>query len=246
MVEKIIYNFLIMKKALGFIVVGILIGSGIAFAATKVFTDVPEDTWYTDAVESLADKGIVEGYPDGTFGPGRNVNRAEMAVIIDRLIEYIETGEVTQKTEVSNFAKCEEHAGIMQFVTGEFRYFEEYDKGGGDLTLSGYIDVEEWTHFGEDPSQVVVLLFSPENLTEDQKQAFARDRKREGLIVFRLGGLENDTKIKSTSNISPLAESEILSAMETGEEITLDLEIPIWYDFGPPVDFSQACAIRKG
>lgn len=83
-----------MKKTLMLILVGALLGSTVAFAASKFFSDVPANTWYSDAVASLSDKGIIEGYPDGTFGPTNNVNRAELAVMLDRLIEYMETGEV--------------------------------------------------------------------------------------------------------------------------------------------------------
>lgn len=60
-----------------------------AIAATVIFSDISEDDWYYDAVESLYRKGIVEGYEDDTYQPANNVNRAEMAVILDRLIEYL-------------------------------------------------------------------------------------------------------------------------------------------------------------
>lgn len=84
-----------MKKAVTLILVGVLLGSTAAFAASKIFSDVPSDAWYADAANSLSDKGIIVGYKDGTFGPTNNVNRAELAVMLDRLIEYMETGEVS-------------------------------------------------------------------------------------------------------------------------------------------------------
>ncbi|PIQ79801.1 hypothetical protein COV81_00790 [Candidatus Peregrinibacteria bacterium CG11_big_fil_rev_8_21_14_0_20_41_10] len=64
------------------------------FAATIKFSDVAENMWYTNAVERLSQKGIITGYADGTFGPNKNVNRAELAVMLDRLIQYTETGTV--------------------------------------------------------------------------------------------------------------------------------------------------------
>ncbi len=95
-----------MKKTVTLILVGILLGSTVAFAAVKMFSDVPSDAWYSDAVERLADKGIIAGYPDGTFGPTKNVNRAELAVMLDRLIEYIETGEVASSLDEVTFDGC--------------------------------------------------------------------------------------------------------------------------------------------
>lgn len=84
-----------MKKSLVLVLCGVLIGSSVTFAAGKIFPDVPADSFYADAVANLSEKGIINGYPDGTFGPGNSVNRAELAVILDRMLEYTETGKVT-------------------------------------------------------------------------------------------------------------------------------------------------------
>ena len=49
---------------------------------TNTFTDVKEDDWFADAVEWAYAGGIVEGYPDATFGPDRAITRQEMAKMI--------------------------------------------------------------------------------------------------------------------------------------------------------------------
>ncbi|MBD3330416.1 hypothetical protein GF354_02695 [Candidatus Peregrinibacteria bacterium] len=51
---------------------------------SSLFKDTPEGQWYTPYVKTARAKGVVNGYPDGTFKPGNCVNRAEaikMAVI---------------------------------------------------------------------------------------------------------------------------------------------------------------------
>ncbi len=63
----------------------------ITIAATHIFSDVPENEWFTGAVNSLHKKGIISGYQDGTFQPNQNVTRAEVAVMLDRSLFYIET-----------------------------------------------------------------------------------------------------------------------------------------------------------
>lgn len=83
-----------MKKILFGISIGLIIGTITTFASSVFFNDVSTNTWYSNAVINLSDKGIIKGYSDGTFGPTKNVSRAELAVMLDRLIEYIETGEV--------------------------------------------------------------------------------------------------------------------------------------------------------
>ncbi len=65
---------------------GILLMTGISGVARAIpFPDVPLDHWAYDAVEYLAAKGIVEGYPDGEFKGDRLLTRYEYAVIIARL-----------------------------------------------------------------------------------------------------------------------------------------------------------------
>ena len=46
------------------------------------FPDVATDRWSYDFVETLYSWSVVDGYPDGTFGPTKNVNRAEIAKMV--------------------------------------------------------------------------------------------------------------------------------------------------------------------
>ncbi|HAG08223.1 MAG TPA: hypothetical protein DCK87_01465, partial [Desulfotomaculum sp.] len=46
------------------------------------FTDVPAGHWAAAYIKALCEKGIIAGYPDGTYKPGKNITRAEFAKII--------------------------------------------------------------------------------------------------------------------------------------------------------------------
>lgn len=48
---------------------------------TTSFSDVPEDAWYTTAVNTLASLGMLNGYPDGTFRPDAPITRAEFTAV---------------------------------------------------------------------------------------------------------------------------------------------------------------------
>ena len=50
--------------------------------AGNPFTDVPANAWYEDAVVWAADKGLVNGYGGGLFGPDDPVTREQMASIL--------------------------------------------------------------------------------------------------------------------------------------------------------------------
>jgi hypothetical protein len=58
--------------------------------AQAPFADVPRDHWSYEAVNTLAQRGIVIGYPDGTFGGKRAMTRYEFATAIARMIPQFE------------------------------------------------------------------------------------------------------------------------------------------------------------
>lgn len=67
--------------------------------AAPLFGDVPEQHWGRDAVADLAAKGILEGYPDGTFKGDRAATRWEMAVVVQRLLAKMEQEHATFATK---------------------------------------------------------------------------------------------------------------------------------------------------
>ncbi len=52
------------------------------------FSDVTSDMSYDNAVSTLNIMGIINGYPDGTFGPDRNVTRAEFTAMLMRTLNF--------------------------------------------------------------------------------------------------------------------------------------------------------------
>ena len=55
--------------------------------AEQLFPDVPENHWAYEYVNTLVSKGIIEGYPDGTFGGDRTMTRYEFAAMLFRAME---------------------------------------------------------------------------------------------------------------------------------------------------------------
>ena len=50
-----------------------------------MFKDVEEGRWSYDAIRWCAERGLLQGYPDGTFKPEEPVTREQLAVILQRL-----------------------------------------------------------------------------------------------------------------------------------------------------------------
>ena len=51
----------------------------------RPFTDVPSTHWAYENVNRAAEMGLIKGYADGTFGPERNMSRAEFVTVLWRM-----------------------------------------------------------------------------------------------------------------------------------------------------------------
>ena len=68
---------------------------------TTLFPDIPTNHWAYEAVSDLSRRGLVEGYPDGTFGGDRMLTRYEFAQIVYRAIQDGVTVNARLVTEFS-------------------------------------------------------------------------------------------------------------------------------------------------
>ena len=80
------------KRGLALMVaLAVVIASSLpGIAANSGFVDVPKDHWAYDAVTRLVAAGLLEGYPDGSFGGDRTLTRYEMATILARVVSKLE------------------------------------------------------------------------------------------------------------------------------------------------------------
>ena len=80
---------------------------------TNKFKDVSAGIWYTDPIMWASNKGVVTGYSNGNFGPGDNINREQMAVMMYRYAKTqgydvsasVALGNYKDGANVSGFAK---------------------------------------------------------------------------------------------------------------------------------------------
>jgi uncharacterized YkwD family protein len=56
-------------------------------SAQSKFKDIPNNYWAKKEIEELVSKGIINGYPDGTFKPNQYVTRAQTAIIIGKAMQ---------------------------------------------------------------------------------------------------------------------------------------------------------------
>lgn len=69
------------------------------------FVDVPLNHWAYDSVQSLAAKGVIVGYPDGTFGGAKSLTRYEFAEAVGKALAYVEGMDFAAAEDVAILEK---------------------------------------------------------------------------------------------------------------------------------------------
>ena len=76
-------------KRISMLLVAVMVLSTVV-ATANPFSDVPFSHWSYDAVNKLTSKGILQGYPDGTFKGEKNVTRYHLAMVVAKMLSNVE------------------------------------------------------------------------------------------------------------------------------------------------------------
>ena len=97
------------------------------WSQTNGYSDIAPANWFNNAVSTLANAGIISGYPDGTFRPNAPITRAEFAAIAARFSDVVYGGsssfsDVSETNWAYNFISLAEHLGwISGYPDGTFK-----------------------------------------------------------------------------------------------------------------------------
>ena len=80
-----------------------VLGVTTAFAANP-FSDVTPDSWAYQAVSQLANAGVINGYPDGTFKGQNNITRYEMAQMVAKAMANQDRANAEQQAMINRLA----------------------------------------------------------------------------------------------------------------------------------------------
>ena len=73
--------------ALGALLIACSLPLSSSAANKPLFKDVPSTKHFAEAVNELAERNIIGGYPDGTFKPSNSITRGQAAAIIAKMIK---------------------------------------------------------------------------------------------------------------------------------------------------------------
>ncbi len=148
-----------MKKSL-VLAMAMALGVTASAYAANPFSDVPAGHWAYDAVNKLAAEGVVDGYPDGTYGGDKLMTRYEMAQIVakamakganvDKLAAEFADELDSLGVRVANLEKKSDNVKITgqirpSYRSGDNSAHESYLRTR--LFLNGAIN-EDWTYTG--------------------------------------------------------------------------------------------------
>lgn len=189
-----------MKKSL-VLAMAMALGVTASAYAANPFSDVPAGHWAYDAVSELAAAGVVDGYPDGTFGGDKLMTRYEMAQIVakamakganvDKLAAEFADELDALGVRVANLEKKSDNVKI----TGEVRYhYADHDMHDGykdkwenklrsRIWINGQIN-DDWSYTGMIENQ---QNFANDNGDEDTKFQRAYINGKLGGVKFQGG-----------------------------------------------------------
>ncbi len=182
-----------MKKSL-VLAMAMALGVTASAYAANPFSDVPAGHWAYDAVNKLAAAGVVDGYPDGTYGGDKLMTRYEMAQIVakamakganvDKLAAEFADELDSLGVRVANLEKKADNVKI----TGQARFSYkdvDGDENGNEgalrtrLWVNGQVN-EDWTYTGMFENTQTIT-----NKSGDDKVELKR-----AYVEGRLGGMD--------------------------------------------------------
>src|SRR2546425_885385 len=108
-------------RTLAVLVAALFVLAVVSPAFAQPFADVPTDHWAFDAIAELAAKGIIEGFPDGTFKGDRGVSRYEVAIIVARILARIEAIKIPAPAPAAAPQVTRTDVQTIQRLVNEFR-----------------------------------------------------------------------------------------------------------------------------
>lgn len=90
------------------------------WSTSNNFSDVAPDAWYNNAVSTMVNAGIIQGYEDGTFRPNASITRAEFAAIASRFMSAGYDVEEDLFTDIANHWARESinDAAMAKWISG--------------------------------------------------------------------------------------------------------------------------------
>lgn len=231
-----------MKKILAMIMTTALVValfSGTAFAGNgngngkdkmKEFKDM-KGHWGSQSVQKMQSLGILGGYDDGTFRPDRQLTMAELAVIIDRILDQREANDDedvienddddAELSDVPSWAKDAVSKGFHKnyFNMKRFHSHVQVDRLTACVAIAKALELEPVTDFTRNPFKDMGLI-----KISDEDFGYLLALYEEGYIKGNPDGTFNPYSLLSRAQMAAIIENLI----DQDDEDSDDETAPDW------------------
>ncbi|WP_418790803.1 phosphodiester glycosidase family protein [Phosphitispora sp. TUW77] len=114
-------------------------------SGTMFIDEIPD--WAAGSIGAAVNRGIVQGYPDGTFKSNKNISRAEMAVIMDKALSLPDSSQPSNYSDWRNIQPWAIQAirdtkvtGIMEGNQGLFRPNDTANRAEAAVVMSRILE----------------------------------------------------------------------------------------------------------
>ncbi len=221
-------------------------------ASAAGFTDVKGSS-HEEAINALAEAGIINGYADGTFKPNQDVNRGQVVKLLGRWLEtegyeapadwetkqYFKDLPLTAEKELLKYAALSKEAGVFEGSNGNLNFTQKMQRQQMAVVLVRAIN----EIYGLD----LVKEYKAEKFTSeiaDLDKAFSAEQ-REAITALEYAELTNVTTLPGkkfnpansitrgqfasflyrTINIDVATDASVKAINNTTVEVTFDEEV---------------------
>ena len=168
-----------------------------ALAASNPFMDVPANHWAYDAVAQLASRGVISGYPDGSFKGGQPLTRYEMASAVARALAKVDADKASKqdiellKKLVVEFRDDLDALGVKTDKLDKRISVMEKDLGG--WSISGQLRLDARLGADENHTGWLAGVIGKNEFDMNRYRVFINKRIDENTtFTARLGGAGNN------------------------------------------------------
>jgi hypothetical protein len=178
-----------------------------------VFPDVPNNYWAAPFIAALSARGIIGGFPDGTFRPNQPVTRAQYAVQLQKAFAKPDRRPPKQFTDVpatSRWATAVDQAVKANFMSGypegDFRPEQQVSRTEAVASMVQGLGLQE----PADP-EAILQPYSDRN----QVPSWARGRVA---AAIQAGLFSGDPDTQLLQPIQPASRADIAALVFKGLE----------------------------
>lgn len=201
-------------KLITLIIVLSLMLAQLVFAdeASKIsFTDLDETNWAYKSIDKLVQKGIINGYPDGTFRSDAYITRAELVKITNLVFSYSLKRDATNLIDL----KTEDWFYDQVLIAQQAGYINGYEDGS--FRPNNYITRQELCKILDAINNFVELPMDRKPADEVSPWAEAYVSK---IISNRIMLLDENDNFRATENATRSEVCDVLSKFIVDDIIT--------------------------